>query len=75
MEVEGALERTREEVEGERKRREALERVVERLVGVGVRAGWGDASMWEGTPLKVPRVEIVRRSDASSADPTSSSTS
>jgi hypothetical protein len=66
-EVEGALERSREEVEGERKRREALERVVERLVGVGVRAGWGDASVWEGTPLK-----MVRGSDAASADPTSS---
>jgi len=72
-EVERALERSKEEVEDERKRREALERVVERLVGVGVRAGWGDASVWEGTPLKAPRIEIVRDSDASSADPTSSS--
>ena len=72
-EVEGALERTREEVEGERKRREALEKVVERLVGVGVTAGWGDASVWEGTPLKAPRIEIMPGSEASSADPTSSS--
>lgn len=68
-EVEEALERTREEVEGERKRREALERVVERLVGVGVTAGWGDPSVWEGTPLKAARVDP----DASSADSASSS--
>ncbi|KAI9570686.1 OPA3-domain-containing protein [Boletus coccyginus] len=68
-EVEEALERTREEVEGERKRREALERVVERLVGVGVTAGWGDPSVWEGTPLKVARVDP----DASSANSASSS--
>lgn len=67
MEVEGALERTREEVEGERKRREALEKIVERLVGVGARLG--DGSVWDGTPLSAPRVAIVRKSD----DPTSSS--
>lgn len=66
-ELEEALERTREEVEGERKRREALERVVERLVGVGVR-GALDASLLEGTPLRTPRVEIVRNSDQSNAD-------
>lgn len=35
----GTLERAREEVEGERARREALERVVERLVGVGTKGG------------------------------------
>ncbi|KAF8552991.1 OPA3-domain-containing protein [Imleria badia] len=68
--VEGALERTREEVEGERKRREALERIVERLVGVGKGTSGWDASVWEGTPLSGSRVE-----DASNTDPTSSSSS
>ncbi|KAH0830098.1 hypothetical protein J3R83DRAFT_1435 [Lanmaoa asiatica] len=75
-EVEGVLERTREEVEAERKRREALERVVERLVGVGVGmrsggSGRGDGSVWDGTPLRAPRVESVRSAD----DPSSSSPS
>lgn len=72
-EVEGALERTREEVEGERKRREALERVVERLVGVGRGAGGWDGSVWEGTPLSGSRVEVVQTRNASNADSTSSS--
>ncbi|KAF8129351.1 OPA3-domain-containing protein [Boletus edulis] len=47
-----AVERLQEgKMERERKRREALEKVVER--------GW-DTSVWEGTPLKSPRVEMVR---------------
>ena len=76
-EVEESLERTWEEVEGERRRREALEKIVERLVGVGVSTGWGDASVWEGTPLKLAKAEIMRSPDASesSADPTLSSKS
>ncbi|KAG9317963.1 optic atrophy 3 protein-domain-containing protein [Chiua virens] len=64
--VEGALERTREEVESERKRREALEKVVERLVGFGGSGGLCDPSLWEGTPLKVPRVDFVPNSTESS---------
>ncbi|KAG6375741.1 hypothetical protein JVT61DRAFT_2587 [Boletus reticuloceps] len=69
MEVEGALERTREEVEREQKRREALEKVVERLVWAGVSAGSGrDTSVWEGTPLKSPRVEMERTTDAQAAE-------
>lgn len=76
-EVEESLERTWEEVEGERRRREALEKIVERLVGVGVSTGWGDASVWEGTPLKLAKAEIMRSPDASesSTDPTLSSKS
>ncbi|KAF8437675.1 optic atrophy 3 protein-domain-containing protein [Boletus edulis BED1] len=78
MEVEGALERTSEEMERERKRREALEKVVERLVWAGASTGSGwDTLVWEGTPLKSPRVEMVRTADAQqpSADPPSSSSS
>ena len=58
------MEGMREQVEREQKRREALERVVERLVGMGRGgSGWGDASLWDGTPLSAPRVEIVRSPD------------
>lgn len=62
VEVEHALEQSREEVEGERKRREALEKVVERLVGVGIGLGGNtlDASVLQGTPLQPPRTVETR---------------
>ncbi|KAF9228907.1 OPA3-domain-containing protein [Gyrodon lividus] len=54
-----ALAKTQEELEGERARNDDLARIVERMVEIGLRGGWAE---FEGTPLKVPRVELVPES-------------
>jgi len=52
-----AIEIAQEDVHGERQRREALEQVVQRLIGLPGKEGiWGsDTSAWDGTPLQTPR--------------------
>ncbi|KAG6327385.1 hypothetical protein ID866_11704 [Astraeus odoratus] len=50
------LRRTQEELEGERTRNDELARIVERMVEIGLRGGWAE---FEGTPLQVPRIDLV----------------
>ncbi|KIJ63414.1 hypothetical protein HYDPIDRAFT_113422, partial [Hydnomerulius pinastri MD-312] len=70
-----ALTKTQEELEGERARNDDLARIVERMVEIGLRGGWAE---FEGTPLKVPRIELVPealRSRAGRSDPSPESES
>jgi len=51
-----ALETMQEELEGQRARNDELARIVERMLEIGLRGGWAE---FEGTPLRIPRVELV----------------
>ncbi|KAI6128027.1 hypothetical protein EV401DRAFT_1932466 [Pisolithus croceorrhizus] len=72
------LKQTLEELEGEWERNDELQRIVERVVEIGLRGGWVE---FEDTPLRIPKADLTPqtsrlKSSGSStveSEPTSSS--
>ncbi|KAI6140266.1 OPA3-domain-containing protein [Pisolithus tinctorius] len=50
------LRQSQKELEGERERNDELQRIMERVVEIGLRGGWVE---FEDTPFKVPRVNLT----------------
>ncbi|KAI6027173.1 optic atrophy 3 protein-domain-containing protein [Pisolithus marmoratus] len=53
------LRQAQQELEGERERNDELQRVMERVVEIGLRGGWVE---FEDTPLKIPKVNLTPES-------------
>ncbi|KAI6110308.1 optic atrophy 3 protein-domain-containing protein [Pisolithus croceorrhizus] len=56
------LRQTLQELEGERERNDELQRIVERVVEIGLRGGWVE---FEDTPLKIPKADLTPQSSRS----------
>lgn len=53
------LRQTQQELEGERERNDELQRIMERVVEIGLRGGWVE---FEDTPLKIPKANLTPQS-------------
>lgn len=55
----GQLRQTQQELEEERERNDELQRIMERVVEIGLRGGWAE---FEDTPLKIPKANLTPQS-------------
>lgn len=53
------LRQTQQELEEERERNDELQRIMERVVEIGLRGGWAE---FEDTPLKIPKANLTPQS-------------
>ncbi|KAI6128021.1 hypothetical protein EV401DRAFT_2225477 [Pisolithus croceorrhizus] len=56
------LRQTLQELEGERERNGELQRIVERVVEIGLRGGW---VVFEDTPLRIPKADLTPQTSRS----------